>query len=127
MIFDTDVLIWYFRGNEQAKQFLSRVPFRDRRISSLCIMELVQGCRDKQELRAVKAFIRENIADVIHPDERVSEKAIALLEGHASADGLRTIDALIAATALLEDDELATANYRHFRKIAGLVVRKFEQ
>ncbi len=125
MILDTDVLIWYFRGNQKAREIISGVPYRDRQVSSLCIMELVQGCRDRQELRAVKEFIRENIATVIHPDERLSEKAIALLEGHASADGLRTSDALVAATALRADDTLVTANHKHFKKIAGLEVRKF--
>ena len=125
MIFDTDVLIWYFRGNQKAREFISDVPFRERRISSLCIMELAQGCRDRQELRAVKEFIRDNIAGVIHPDERISEKAITLLEGHASADGLRTVDALVAATALREDDTLVSANYKHFKKIPGLDVNRF--
>lgn len=126
MIFDTDILIWYFRGNRKAMELISGVPFRQRRVSSLCIMELVQGCRDRQELRAVKEFIRDNIASVIHPDERISEKAIALLEGHASADGLRTVDALVASTALREDDILVSANYKHFKKITGLEVNRFE-
>ena len=125
MIFDTDVLIWYFRGNQKAKEFLSGVPYRDRQVSSLCVMELVQGCRDRQELREVKEFIRDNIAGVIHPDDHISEKAITLLEEHSSADGLRTIDALVAATALREDEPLATANHKHFKKIARLEVRKF--
>jgi len=125
MIFDTDVLIWYLRGSQKAREFISNVPYRDRQVSSLCVMELVQGCRDRQEQRAVKEFIRENIATVVHPDEHISEKAIALLEGHASADGLRTIDALVAATALQEDDTLATANHKHFKKIAGLEIQKF--
>ncbi len=65
--------------------------------------------RDRQELREVKDFIRENIAAAIHPDEYISEMAIALLEGHASTDGLRTNDALVAATAPREDDTLVTA------------------
>ncbi len=95
-------------------------------VSSLCIMELVQGCRDRQELRAVKEFVRDNIAGVIHPDERISEKAITLLEGYALADGLRTVDAIVAATVLREDDTLVSANYKHFKKIAGLDVNKFE-
>jgi predicted nucleic acid-binding protein len=73
----------------------------------------------------VKDFIRENIAAIIPPDEHISEKAIALLEGHAATDGLRTSDALVAATALREDDTLATANHKHFKKISGLAVRKF--
>ena len=125
MIFDTDVLVWYFRGDLKAREFISGVPYRDRQVSSLCIMELVQGCRDRQELRAVKEFIRENIASVIHPDEYISEKAIALLEAHASTDGLRTIDALVAATTLREDGTLATANHKHFKKITGLEILKF--
>lgn len=73
----------------------------------------------------MKDCIRENIAAVIPPDAHISEKAIALLEGHAAADGLRTIDALVAATALREDDTLVTANHKHFKKISGLEVRKF--
>jgi predicted nucleic acid-binding protein len=31
----------------------------------------------------------------------------------------------MAATALREDDMLATANHKHFKKIAGLEIRKF--
>lgn len=126
MIIDTDVLIWYFRGNQKAREFISGIPYRDRRMSSLCVMELVQGCRDRQELRTVKEFIRENIAVTLHPDERISERAIMLLERHAATDGLRTIDALMAATALHEEDTFATSNHKHFKKIAGLSVRKFE-
>ena len=125
MIFDTDVLIWYFRGNQKARELISGVPYKDRKVSSLCIMELVQGCRDRQELRDVKEFIRENIAVVIPPEEDIVEKAVRLLEDHAPTDGLRTIDALMAATALREEDTLATANHKHFKKIAGLEVRKF--
>ncbi len=125
MIFNTDVLIWYFRGNQKAREFISDIPYRERLVSSLCVMELVQGCRDKHELRTVKEFIRDNIGSVLHPDELISEKAISLLEGHASGDGLRTVDALVAATVLQEDETLATGNHKHFRKIAGLEVRKF--
>lgn len=125
MIFDTDVLIWYFRGNQKAKEFISGIPYRDRQVSSFCIIELVQGCRDRQEVRTVKEFIRDNFAGVIHPDDHISEKAISLLEVHAGPDGLRTIDALMAATALRKDDTLATANHKHFKKIAGLDIRKF--
>jgi predicted nucleic acid-binding protein len=125
MILDTDILIWYFRGNQKASDFISHIPFSERRISSLCLMELVQGCRNRQELRIVKAFLRQNVAATIHPDERISERAILLLERHAATDGLRTVDALMAATALQEDDIFATSNSKHFKKIAGLEVRSF--
>ena len=106
-------------------EFMANVPYSDRHISALCMMELVQGCMNKEELKSVKKFIRENICHLIHPDERISEKAIHLFERHAMSEGLRTVDALIAASALIQGATLATANYKHFKNISNLEVRKF--
>lgn len=41
--FDTDVLIWYFRGSERARSFLQGFPHQNRLISALTVMELIQG------------------------------------------------------------------------------------
>jgi len=120
------VLIWYFRGNQDARDFIKSIPYEDRSISSLCIMELIQGCLDKKEIKTAKEFIKENISTVIHPDERISEKAILLLERHALSDGLRTVDAIIAASALVKYTNFATANYKHFKNISNLNILKFE-
>ncbi len=94
--------------------------------SALCVMELIQGCADKNELKSVKEFIRLNFSKIIYLDERISERAIGLLEHYALSDGLRTIDALIAASASSHKAALATANYEHFRSIEGLHVIRFE-
>jgi predicted nucleic acid-binding protein len=94
-------------------------------LSALCVMELIQGCIDKSELKSVKEFMRLNFSKIIYPDERISEKAIGLLEHYALSDGLRTVDALIAATAASHKASLATANYRHFKSIEGLHVLRF--
>lgn len=120
------MLIWYFRGNHDAEKLIATIPFHNRATSSLCIMELIQGCLDKNELRIIKKFIKDNIFAVIHPDEKISEKAIILLEHYSLSDGLRTIDALIAASALTNAASLATANYKHFKNISNLVIKKFE-
>ncbi len=95
-------------------------------VSALCIMELIQGCADKNELKSVKEFIRVNFSKTIYPDEKISEKAIALLEHYALSDGLRTVDAIIAASALSQKASFATANYKHFKSIDGLHVIRFE-
>jgi predicted nucleic acid-binding protein len=55
----------------------------------------------------------------------ISHRAMQLLEAHAARDGLRVIDALIAATALQCDATLATANVRHYRAIPRLGVLPF--
>lgn len=125
VIFDTDVLIWYFRGKSKAMEFIVDVPFEERCVSSLCIMELIQGCLSKDELKKIKGFVKENICHIVYPDEAVSNKAILLLERHASSDNLRTIDAMIAATAILIDASLATANIKHFKNISTLKIKKF--
>jgi predicted nucleic acid-binding protein len=126
VIVDTDVLIWYFRGNRGARDFIADLPYKERMISALCVMELIQGCIDKSELKSVKEFIRLNFPRVIYPDEKIAEKAIVLLERYALSAGLRTVDALIAASAIFHKSALATANYRHFKGIEGLRVIRFE-
>ena len=125
MIVDTDILVWYFRGDDAARRFLARIPFPERAVSALTVMELLQGCRDQREARDMAVFVSENLAAVIHPDEAISRRAIRLLELHALGAGLRVVDALIAATALEASAALATANVRHYRAIAGLSVVRF--
>lgn len=126
VIVDTDVLIWYLRGSDKARRFLQLMPYRQRALSSLTFMELLQGCRNQDEIRQVKAFISDNISFIIHPDEIISRRAIALLEQHAFSHGLRVVDALIAATTLETDSSLATGNMKHYRVIARLHLIPFK-
>ena len=52
LIFDSDVLIWFLHGNENArKKVLTEAPFK---ISAVSYMELVQGMKNKKELSAFK-------------------------------------------------------------------------
>jgi len=125
VVFDTDVLIWYFRGSQAARRFLTGFPYSQRTISALSMMELLQGCRDRDETGRVKAFAAENLSAILHPDAFISKAAMALLEQHARSDGLRVVDALIAATALESGGALATANLRHYRFIARLELIPF--
>ena len=49
MIIDSDVLIWYLRGNVAARTVVEKsVPFS---VSVVTYMELLQGMRDKDEAR----------------------------------------------------------------------------
>jgi predicted nucleic acid-binding protein len=125
VIIDTDILIWYFRGDDAARRFLTRVPFSERTVSALTVMELLQGCRDLRETRDTAVFVSENLAAVLHPNEAISRHAIRLLELHARGAGLRVVDALIAATALDARVALATANVRHYRAVPGLSLVTF--
>ena len=55
MIVDTDVLVWYMRGNAHARRVLEGLDAFS--ISAVTYMEILQGVRDNAELRALKRFM----------------------------------------------------------------------
>lgn len=63
MILDTDVLIWFLRGNQRAMDYIMEaMPFS---ISIVTYMELVQGMRDKRELAKMKKAFAEMEVQII--------------------------------------------------------------
>lgn len=118
------MLIWYLRGHEAAARFLDGLP--KFLISAVTWMELVQGCRNKQELERLKKDLSRRQAVILPISEAISERAMALVETHALGDGLLLADALIATTAIEHTLMLSSANNKHFRPIQGLTLQAFE-
>lgn len=125
MIFDTDVLIWYLKGNTKARALLASVHHGERQTSVMSHMELLAGNRGAREVREIEGFLRAIFSQVIPLEESISSLGVRLMRRHAGPDGLRPADALIAATALARRQPLATANVRHYRPIRGLRVIPF--
>ncbi len=123
MIFDTDVLIWFFRGDRRAAESIESQTSREMSIVSL--MELFQGARSRTEIKVIRRFVQENGFRVIPLTEPISHLAATLIEEHALGGGLQVADALIAATARQTGSVLTTGNVRHFRAIAGLELKPF--
>jgi len=123
VIFDTDVLIWFFRGDRRAAELIESVPEREASIISL--MELIQGARSRTEIRVIRHFFREHGVRLLPVNESVSHSAASLMEEHAMSSGLQIADALIAATAREAGSALITGNVRHFRVIPGLELKAF--
>ena len=63
MIFDTDVLIWFFRGDSAAAELIGSRS--DRAVSIISWMELVQGARSAEETKIIRRFLRDNDFRVI--------------------------------------------------------------
>lgn len=113
---DTTVLVEMLRGDIPAKIFLETAP----EISKVTLVELIQGCKDKQQLILV-----EKACDPLYQikvDIEISEMAIELLRKHNLSHGLLFLDALIAATCIIRKNILVTENIKHFRFITGLQV-----
>lgn len=123
MLVDTDVLIWYMRGNPRAAKVLEKLT--GPAISAVTYMELVQGMRNKRELKALRETIRLWGTDILPIDENISHKAMFLVEQHFHSHSLRLADALIGATAIEHGKMLLTANTKHYGIIKELTLERF--
>ena len=128
VLIDSDVLIWLMRGNAEAVALIQQTP--DWVISAVSYMELVQGCRDKAELKALQKAFRSNEhdaqTDILPLTPTISHLACTLVEKYALSHSVHMADALIAATAISHAMPLITANKKHFSVIHGLQIQVFK-
>jgi Predicted nucleic acid-binding protein, contains PIN domain len=124
MIFDTDVLIWCFRGNARAGRAIE--DCKERRLSAVTLMELHQGARDKSEQKAIGKFVRELNFEVLPIDENISHRACIYVEEFCLQASMQMADALIAATAVERGETLCTANHKHYKAVSELEIKRFK-
>ncbi|WP_228378652.1 hypothetical protein [Treponema endosymbiont of Eucomonympha sp.] len=80
MVIDSDALIWYMRGNQNAQTTIhNNIPFK---ISVINYMEVVQGMKDKRELSIFQKYLKKWSADILQINENISAKAMFLVENY---------------------------------------------
>lgn len=124
MLFDTDVLIWFLRGNQRAVALIDETD--ERCLSVVGFMELLQGARDKREVRAIKEFLVAQDFRMIPLSENIGHRASIYLEEFGLRSGMEMADALQAATAVEGMHLLCTANRRHYVVISELQLNVFQ-
>ncbi|MDZ7697155.1 MAG: type II toxin-antitoxin system VapC family toxin [Deltaproteobacteria bacterium] len=123
MVIDTDVLVWYMKGNEKAYDTIADVTHFF--ISVVTYMELVQGMRDKSELNSLRRALHAWDSKILYISEEISIKAMFFVEQHFLSHSIRLADALIGATAVSHGFSILTANDRHYKILKGLQIKKF--
>lgn len=124
MLIDSDILIDFARKDSKAIDFLESAIRDDAaKISVVSHMELIVGCRNKRELSALDSFVER--FNLVYLSPAISARAVELLRLYRSGHGLMIPDALIAATAILESEPLATRNSRHFAFIEDLALAEY--
>jgi len=88
-------------------------------------MELIQGMRNKHELRVLQKTLKQWNIKTILINEEISAKALFYVEAYFLSHSMQLADALIAATCTANGIELITANDKHYRMIAGLEINLF--
>jgi len=119
LIIDTDILIDVGRGDSVSVKHLQEAEKRAKlAISVITQMELMAGCRNKAEMKAVNHFLTR--FTIIKLNESITDIAVELLQQYRLSHGLLIPDALIAATAINEREPFLTKNQRDFRYMAEL-------
>lgn len=122
-VVDTDVLIWYLRGNEKA--FKTIETFERFSLSVVTYMELVQGMRNKKELNIFRQVLQRWKAEIFYITEEISAKAMFAVEQHFLSHSLQLADALIGSTAVAHGIPLLTGNDKHYKMMKDVEIKKF--
>ncbi|MDQ4078728.1 MAG: type II toxin-antitoxin system VapC family toxin [Chloroflexota bacterium] len=118
-IVDTDILIDAGRGISEAIDYLDdREKSTRLAVSAVTQMELIVGCRNKAELRDLEKVLKR--FQLLKLSEAISDQAVDLLSQYRLSHGLLIPDALIAATAIVWDEPLASKNQKDYRFIPTL-------
>jgi len=123
MLFDTDVLIWCQRSNEKAARLISNTE--SRKISIQTYMKLFQCARSKKEHPIMRDFLVEFNFGILPFTENIGHRAAVYIEEYTLSSGLRSVDAIIAATAMENNLTLATGNLKHYKGIKDLQLKVF--
>jgi predicted nucleic acid-binding protein len=118
VLFDTDVLIWFLRGDSRAAEAIQEEP--ERRISIVTYMELIQGVKNRQEARTIRSFLKEYGFELLALTENIGHRAAIYIEEYGLMSGLRMADALVAATATENRTALCTGDYEHYRALKDI-------
>lgn len=123
VLIDTDVLIWYMRGNAKAYDAIENLNSFS--LSVVTYMELVQGMKNKKELNSLRHALHGWNAKIIYISEEISAKAMFFVEQHYLSHSLQLADALIGASAMSCGLPVLTGNDKHYKVLKEIEVLKF--
>lgn len=119
VLVDTDILIDLAADSKSAVDFIKTLEAEfTLAVSTITVMELTVGCRNKAELRNTEKLLER--FEIIPMTERISSTAVNLIKKYRLSHGLLIADALIASTAISNDISLASKNQRDYKFIPDL-------
>ena len=124
MIVDTDLFIWIQRGNNKVARLVEQEA--ERLLSLQTYVELPRGAQNRRRHEATESFLRTFGFTTLPLTENIGHRAAVYLEEYALSHGLRTGDAIVAATAAEHGLTLCTSNAKHFSPIRDLKIRAFK-
>ncbi|CAB5098294.1 Toxin 1, PIN domain [Olavius algarvensis associated proteobacterium Delta 3] len=116
-LFDTDVLVDFFRGHSKAVAFVNAQSSRII-LSTIVVAELYAGVKGEVEQAALHRFI--SLFRVIPVSAEIAKIGGLYNRDYGKSHDMGLADAILAATAKTENAELKTLNIKHYPMIKGL-------
>lgn len=123
IVSDTNVIIDHLRGISKATKVFQEIENENFEglISTITILELMAALKmTKKRLEAIRQLL--DLFEHVPVDGQIATAAGIYLAKYRSSHGLEPMDAIIAATARINEAALFTLNTKHFKFIEGLVV-----
>ena len=115
---DTNILIELYKNNSFIIKELRKIGSKEIAISIITQAELYYGALNKRELQLIKKHLSQ--IEIIAVDLSISQYFIQLMENYALSHKLAIPDALIAATAIINNFDLYTLNKKDFCFVSNL-------
>ena len=115
ILVDTDVMVDVMRSYRPAVAWLDSLGAEVVGIPGLVAMELLQGCRNRDEQDQLERFLRHYQRH--WPTQADCARAFDDFTAYHLSHDLGILDALIAETAVGLNTELATFNAKHYSVI----------
>lgn len=126
ILVDTDVMVDVMRRHGPAVAWLDSLGTEVIGIPGLVAMELLQGCRNREEQEQLERFLRPY--QRYWPTQADCARAFADFAAYHLSHDLGILDALVAETAVGLSTELATFNTKHYSVVPNAqIVQPYER
>jgi len=118
VIFDTNILIEIYRGNDLIKSTVERIIDDTIYISTITAAEFLVGAKDKRDFIRLEKELEDYTQ--IPLSAEITEVFLDIFKKYTLSRRPDIADTLIAATALYYDLPLYTLNKKHFQFLPGI-------
>jgi hypothetical protein len=111
MLFDTNILVDFLRGRQEAINLLNAQIERPN-VSVVTTLELYAGVRTRREEQKMELLLSQ--ASLLPVTQEIAKRAGVFIRLYEASHCVEMADALVAATAEHHGLRLATLNVKHF-------------
>jgi predicted nucleic acid-binding protein len=117
ILLDTDILVDFLRGNNQAEAFIATQADRIT-LSAIVVAELYAGVKGEAEREALDALV--SLFRIVPVDVEIAKAGGLYQRDYGKSHGVGLADAILAATTEAWKADLKTLNIKHYPMLKGL-------